>query len=76
MMVVLCLGVSSAYADLTLNDGDTHDIAGLVTGSLYVYDNVAPPPALWFLVLSAWAVPAGGSNTEVRRTNNERVVAV
>ena len=75
-MVVLCLGASSTYADLTLNDDDTHDIDYFVSDNLYVYDNVAPPPALWFLVLSAWAVPAGGSNTEVRRTNNERVVAV
>ena len=46
IMVVLCLGVSSAYADLILNDGGTHDIAGFVSGDLYVYDNVAPPPTI------------------------------
>ena len=45
-MVVVCLGASSAYADLTLDDGGTHDIAGPVSGHLYVYDNVAPPPTI------------------------------
>ena len=42
LMVLLCLIAASAHADLTLNDGGTHDVDFSVDNTLYVYDGPGP----------------------------------
>ena len=44
LTIVLCLGASSAQADLTLNDGGTHNVNWGVGDYLRLYDNPSPPP--------------------------------